>query len=209
MKYAFFLLFFIISIEVRSQITMKNTSLVSDTNLLFQNMDNWIKISGTNNKVTIISSNQSIISAYDSNKFIVIPKTMKPDTLLVYSNKKLLLKKIFSIDTLPKLIIQIGNIQKDTATTSEIIANKGLRVIYKGSLYYFPVRIISFRTSFVMPWLDTLATRIKVEGNMFSKQQETLIKQLKINSKIIFDEIRVVTPSSRVRELWPLIMTIK
>lgn len=209
MKYAIILFFFFISIETRSQVTMKNTSLVTDTNLLYQNMDNWIQVSGINTEVTLISRNQSIVSAYDNNKFIVIPKTMRSDTLLVYSGKRLLFKKNFSIDTLPNLTIQIGNIQKDTATTNDILANKGLSVIFRGSLYYFPVQIVSFRTSFVMPELDTLATRIKVEGNMFSKQQETIIKQLKVNSKIIFDEIRVVSRGSTTRTLWPFIMIIK
>jgi hypothetical protein len=189
---------------------MKNTSLViADTNVLFRNMDNWIKISGISTKVNLISKNGNSISSYDSNRFMVIPRTLKPDTLMIHVGKKLLLKRLFSIDTLPKLTIQLGNIQNDTATVSEVLANKGLRAIFKGSLYYFPIRIVSFRTTFIGPGADTLNTNAKSEGNMLSKEQESIIKQLKTNSKILFHEIRAVTPNSKPRELYPFSITIK
>jgi hypothetical protein len=168
-----------------------------------------IKVSGTNQKTHVISKNGLTISTYDSNTFIVNPKTLKPDTLLVYAGKELLLKKIFNIDTMPDLIIQLGYIRHDTATIQEIIANKVLITKFKGSLLYEPIQILSFSTTFIIPNGDMQKIFIPTQGNKLSKEQVAIIKQLKKNSKILFDDIIAVGSNSKKRRLSPFAITIR
>jgi hypothetical protein len=200
-KALLFLLFFYA--KAFSQVTIKNISLVKlDTNIMYQELNNWIKVSGTNSNVNLISKNGNSVSRQDKNTFIIIPKTLVSDTLLVYLGKKLLLRKIYLIDTFSLPKIQLGNIQSDTASISEILANKGLRGVIRNCLYDFPIRIVYFSTTFLGQNGDTLSTHLKAEGNLLSKDQETVIRSLKRNCKIVFYDIAVVTAMSRSR-IWP------
>lgn len=200
----------LIYFQTNAQVTISNMSLVKpDSNILFQLMDNKIKVLGTNQKADIVSQNGAHIASYDSNTFIINPGTLTHDTILVYAGKKLLLKKIFTIDTLPELSIQLGNIQGDTATTNEIIANKILIAIFKGSLYNNPIRVISFTTTFIGPDAEMQDNIITTQGNLLSNEQVAIIKQLKKNSKILFDDILAVGSESKTRRLSPFTITIR
>lgn len=169
-----------------------------------------IYVLGTNQKTHIISKNGSTVSTYDSNTFRVKPKTLRPDTLLVYAGKELLLQKIFTVDTIPNPSLQLGYIQHDTATVGEILANKELHAIFKGSLLNDPIRMLSFSTTFIGPDADTLNIFIPpIEGNMLSEEQVGIIKQLKKNSKIQFDAIIAKTSDSKARRLAPFSITIR
>jgi hypothetical protein len=206
MKYLLLHILLFTSLQTYSQIAIKNISIVKpEVNILYQHVDNRLKISGTNTKVNLISKNGFDVSHQDSNTFVIIPKTLKPDTLLVYSGKKLLLTKVFSIDTVSLPKIQLGNIQNDTASVSEILANRGLRSVMKGCLYNFSLRILGFSMTFI----GNLTTRVKIIGNMISKDQETMIRSLRKGDKILFDDIAVVSANSRVRELPPFTIVVK
>lgn len=197
--------------QVYSQVTIKNMSSARpDSNILFHPIQNMINVSGTTQKTHIISKNGSTISSFDSNTFRVMPKSLKPDTLLVYAGKELLLKKIFTIDTIPDPTIQLGYIQHESATVREILANKVLNASMKGSLFYDPIRILSFSTTFIGPEGDTLNIFTpSVEGNMLSDEQAAIIKQLKKGSKIVFEAIITFTYNAKPRRLAPFAITIK
>ena len=169
---------------------------------MYRGIDNWLKIAGPAGKISLVSKNGSKISAHENNEFMVTPPDIKSEILSVYSGTKLLMKKSFSIDTMTMFTFQLGNIQSDTASKAEVLANRGVRAFVKKSLYNLPCRIICFTTTFLGPNSDTLMAPINVEGNMLSKEQESIIRELRRNSKIIFDAIRVMTPNSRIRE-WP------
>jgi hypothetical protein len=192
------------------QVTIRNMSLIQpDSNVLLQHWSNEIKVHGTNQKAFIVSKNGAGISSYDDNSFIIKPKTLTPDTLLVYDGKKLLLQKIFTIDTFPELSIQLGNIEGDTAAVHEVIANKVLVARFKGSLINHPIKIISFTTTFLIPPSETPEHMINIQGNLLSKEQEAIIKQLKKNSKILFEDILAVTSDNKKRRLSPFTITIR
>ena len=210
MKLSISIIPLLICLPTYAQVTLSNRSLVTpDTSILFQHMENSIKVLGTNRKVHMVSQNGTGIAVHDSNTFVIRPNTLKPDTLLVYAGKKLLLKQVFIIDTVPEPSLQLGNIESDTATINEIMANKVVRAVLKGSLYAFPVRIISFSTTCIGPAGETPDKAIAVQGNLLSPQQEDRIKQLKKNSKILFDDILAVTPDGRTRRLSPFAITIR
>ncbi len=210
MKYATLFGLIFISIKVESQIIIRNASLVvKDTNILIHHVQNRILVTGTTVKVSLISKNGNVISAYDSNEFTIEVRTFSPDTLLVYAGKQLLLKRIFFIDSLPEPSIQFGNIYKDTATVAEILANKGLRITTSGSLYFFEATIASFETTFIGPDSVTLSPPIKTSGNLLSKDQEEIIKSLTRNSKIVFDAIIVMTANNKTRRWSPFTIVVK
>lgn len=209
MKYTLIIILLFSYVSTYSQVTIKNTSLLSDTNLLFFGMENRIKITGSLKNVTLISKNGSHISANDSNTIVVIPKTLKPDILMVYIEEKLMLKKSFTIDTLPELKLQVGIIQSDTTTTREIIANKGLMTTLHGSQYYFPVHIKSFSATLFGSNRGVVVSAIPNIGNMFSPELEAIIKKLEPNSIITFHDLIGIFPDSRPRRFRPFSLVIK
>ncbi len=211
MKFTISIILAFVFLHVHAQVIIRNMSLVKpDSNILIQYQDNMIKVSGTNQKTHIISKNGLTISTYDSNTFIIKPKTLKPDILMVYAGKELLLKKIFTIDTIPDPIIQLGYIMHDTATIQEIIANKLLIAMYKGSLLNDPIQVLRFSTTFIGPNKDMLNIFIPIQGNKLSMEQVAIIKQLEKNSKILFDDIIIATTSNpKERRLAPFAITIR
>jgi hypothetical protein len=202
------LLLFTFSI-CHSQIDLKNISLKQDTNVLYYQTDNWLKISGTSEKINVISKAGNLINADNQNQFLIIPSSLKNDTLIVFSGKKIILKKIFSIDTLSEIVFHIGAIKKDTATVAEILANRGLMTNLKRGYYRFPMRILSFSLTLIKPGADTILKDGITEGNILSKIQQDLIRQLPSNSKLVFQDIAVVTPNSRIRAFPGFTITTK
>jgi hypothetical protein len=209
MKFTHPIILLFTSLQTFAQVAIKNMSLIKpDTNILIQHMDNKIQVLGINQKAYLTSKNGASISTYDNNTFVIKPKTLMPDTFLVYAGEKLLLKKVFFIDTLPEIKIQLGAIQGDTATVSEILANKAVMAVLKGSLYYFPIRILSFTTTFMYPAGEMQTHFISTQGNTLSPEQIAIIKNLHKNSKILFDDILAVAADARTRRLKPFYITI-
>ena len=210
MKFTLSILPAFVFLQVYSQVTIRNMSLVKpDANILYKHQKNIIKVLGTKQQTHLVSKNGSTLSTYDGNTFIVTPKTLMPDTLLIFAGKELLLKQIFTIDTMPDPSIQLGHIQHDSATVREILANKVLHATFKGSLFFDPIQILSFSTTFIGPDDDTLNIYIPpIEGNTLSKELEAIIKQLKKRSKIVFDVIISITSNPKARRLAPYSITI-
>ncbi|MDH7462467.1 hypothetical protein QEG73_14300 [Chitinophagaceae bacterium 26-R-25] len=201
------MLFF--TLNTYSQVTIRNASLIKpDTNALVFKKENYLHVVGTSSKVNLTSRAGNLITDEGNNTFKIEVNSQKPDTLLVFANKKLLLKKSFFIDTPSGIKVQVGNIANDTATVAEILANRGLKVT-SNSLYNLPVTIYSFGTTFITPSLDTLAKNLRTEGYFFSAEQQRFIKGLSKHSKIILEDIRLVAQDGRLRSIGPYFIYIK
>jgi hypothetical protein len=210
MKSIFLFISVLISRNTWSQVAIKNASLVKpDTNALVYWSENVLTVSGTSAKVNLISSVGNTIIATGNNQFSVHPRTLKTDTLSVFAGKNLLLKKAFFFDTTFSIKIHVGNISNDTATVNEILANKGLKVVVNSLHNSPPLRIIGFYTTFTGPSQDTLARHVPAEGNLFTIEQQTIIKRLARNSKIIFDYVVLRAPDSRDRAVGPYFIFVK
>jgi len=196
---------------VPGQISIKNTSSISpDSNILFKDVENRLKISSAVLKeMHLISKNDNKITSTYNNDFIIIPKTTQPDILKVYSGKKLLLERLFLIDTVSIPTIRLGNIQNDTASVNEILANQGLRFVTNKQLYDFKLRVFHFKTSFLNQNLDTLSMTITADGNRISKEQQAIIKLLTRSSRVLFHNIIVGAPGMKLREFPPLTIVIR
>lgn len=196
--------------QTYAQIVIRNLSLVKpDSNVLLTEISNKIEIHGTNLRTNIISKNGASILSKGGNTFDIKSKNLNPDTLLVYAGNKLLLRKVFIIDTIPELSIQLGSIDSDTSNVYEVIANKALVAIFKGSLLKNPIKVTGFKTIFIEPSSEIQDQMLSSQGNMLSTEQIAVIKNLKKNSKILFDDILAMTPDTRKRRLSPFIITIR
>ncbi|MGB4772682.1 MAG: hypothetical protein WBP58_14540 [Chitinophagaceae bacterium] len=117
----------------------------------------------------------------------------------ILSNKEL--ETIFTLEDSVEVAVRIGNINKDTVSTNLLIANKGLRIILKGYPKDFVVRIIQFSTTVVDRNMDTIATNVRANGNLFTIEQIDGFRKLDGKGKIIFDDIYVVGESARIRRM--------
>jgi hypothetical protein len=194
-----------------SQTAIKNTSLVNkDSSVLFLNSENVLQVSGSAENISVISkAGNEINSYYGKNKFVIRPKVFKNDTLIVLSDKKIILKKIFAIDSTGDPIVRLGNIKKDTVSLGEVLANRRLIVKCSNTLYNFPITVFWFKITCVKPNGFVACSDVKARGNIISPEQETCIRTLTPKSKITFEEIAVGGPDSRIRELPGFTLIIK
>lgn len=107
------------------------------------------------------------------------------------------------------IIVKVGNIIKDTASTNEIIANRGLRIILKGYPKDFKIAVLGFCITTINNNSDTLAVNVGANGNFLSKDQIQELKKLHGYGKIIFHSIRAAGVSGKVRELPPFSLTVR
>jgi hypothetical protein len=196
---------------VLGQISIKNINSISpDSNILFKDVDNRLKISTNGLKgIRLISNNDNNITSTYDNDFIIIPRSSQPDTLKIFSGKRLLLVRRYLIETVSVPSVRLGSIQSDTASVNEILANRGLRFITNKQLYNFQYRVFYFSTSFLNQNLDTVATTISSDGNLLSKEQQTIIKIQVPNSRVIFHNITVGGPGMKLRQFAPFYIVIR
>lgn len=67
-----------------------------------------------------------------------------------------------------KIFVRVGNIIKDTATSSEILANGGLRTVLVGCEMDFHISILQFSVTLIDARGDTTAFSILTKGAQFS-----------------------------------------
>ena len=133
--------------------------------------------------------------------------TQKFHRVLVQPNKNI--KSIIPSKDSVEIIVRIGNIDKDTASTSLVIANKGLSIILNGYPKDFYVSIIQFNITVIDRYMDTIATNVRAKGNMFTIEQIDQLKKLNGKGKVIFHNIDAVGGSSRVRRFPPFSIIIR
>ncbi|MFT3932209.1 MAG: GldM family protein [Chitinophagaceae bacterium] len=197
--------------NANAQVSIKNSTLIQpDSNVLFLGIENEIAISAPNNvKLTLISESVTEISSYSNNNFRITPLKFEPDILKVYAGKKLLYQKKYLVDTLAGSFVQLGGLDRDTATINEILSNRGLRCANKNKLFRIPFHVVAFYIAGIDSKADTLFQKIPADGNLISKEQEIAIRKLTKNCKLIFESIKVIAPGAKTRILDPIVITIK
>jgi hypothetical protein len=108
-----------------------------------------------------------------------------------------------------QIIVRVGNITKDTASTNEIMANRGLRIILKGYPSEFRVAVLRFAITTINRNGDTIAVNVGTNGNSLSADQIHELHKLNDFGKVIFHGIYAVGESARVRELNPVSLIIR
>ncbi len=105
--------------------------------------------------------------------------------------------------------VQVGMISCDTATTEEIIANRGLRVELKGYPKDFKIYFMGFSMTFIDRNRDSIAKDVWTNGQFLSAEQITFLRKLNGTGKLIFDKIQVTGLNSKIRELDPFSLVIR
>jgi hypothetical protein len=108
-----------------------------------------------------------------------------------------------------EIIVRVGNISRDTASTNEIIANRGLRIISKGYPSDFRIVLLRFAITTINRNGDTIAVNVGTSGNLLSTEQIRELHRLNGFGKVIFHGIHAVAGSARVRELSPVSLIIR
>lgn len=193
----------LLSQNLFGQISIRNMSLSNpDSAVIYVGVPNLIQIKGTDKAVTLVAVRSEILDTPGLNVFSVRPYSgNNSETFKVYLNKKLLITKVFQINPTPEPSPQLGNLAKTIASTQEIIANGGLKVAFQNSNYRGDFFVQSFVIHVLSPAGATLFSSVESDRGLFSSAQTDIIKSLKSGSKIIFDDILIITPSSQVRRL--------
>ncbi|PKP17216.1 MAG: hypothetical protein CVU05_15945 [Bacteroidetes bacterium HGW-Bacteroidetes-21] len=129
-----------------AQVNLYNVNLVdSNINILYIGKYNKIMISGIKDNInlTISASNCNVDQDSSSSIFFyLIPKKQGNDTIKVYNNDSLILKKIYLNKIFPPPIVILGNIKDTVATVNEIISNTKL-VVTQPDCFWKPFYFVS------------------------------------------------------------------
>ena len=104
---------------------------------------------------------------------------------------------------------RMGVIRRDTASTEEIIANRGLRVELKGYPKDYKFRFEGFTVTFIDRYQDSIAKSAPAENQFLNPEQIKYLRKLNGNGKIIFQDIRVIGSEGKTRELSSFSLVVK
>ena len=202
---------FLFVIKSNGQVLLKNLLLSKpDSNVLFLGWENRIQLYSPNGqKATLVSQNGSSVYESGQNQFVVFPKSLHPDILKVFINKKIASSKKYILDTISIFSTQLGNLRTDTASVNEILANKGLRYFNNNRLFNYPYSVVTFWITTIDARGDTLTRKTPTDGNILSTEQQSNIRLLTKNCTLIFDHIIITAPGMKNRQVDPLKFVIR
>lgn len=197
--------------RIEAQVKLINLSLTKpDSNVLFLDVDNRLKVTGTAaGPLTLASTNGIGFDALPDNEFICRTHVLQPTIVKVFQKNKLIYEKNYRVDSIQRFRIQVGGIRSDTASVTEIIANKGLITINENPLFKSPFTVVGFQITGTTSMGDTLFQKIASDANIFSVDQAINIRRLKKFNKLVFHDTRVIGPGSRIRVLDPFTILIR
>lgn len=178
-KYLFLVSLFLLPGSSFSQLDLINTSLTDPhKNILYLGIENVIQIIGLDHDDSLrIESSSSKVFRSDwrgEHYRIVMPVDRSLDTLLVYGNNVLLLRKVFEVHRLSDPIAQLGNITRSSATVSEILQDPTLSVVIPDCFYDHTFRVLGFEV-YVIQAFDTMQiTRTYARGTIDTLYREDL-----------------------------------
>jgi hypothetical protein len=214
MRTANILAVILVSVSLKAQVNIFNLSLRdSSKNIFYIGVDNIIKISGkdynpSKGRVAIAGGGGSIYKTDNGTYIIKVQVETELCHIFYRENDRLGLKKQFTCKNIESpLTGRLGGIKDSTASINNILLNPFLHIDIPGSYYNHRFFITNFSAAFIGQDFDSLKTN--AVGNLLSKEQIELIKQLKPGDRIFFHDIYAVGPDSRRRKLTPFSIYIK
>lgn len=204
--FSVFSFFLLNAFFLKAQILIENISMVkSDTNLLYYNLENELKISGINNfKLSSTSSNIEFVD----DRIIVSPKENQfLDTIIIKKNNKIIFKKVFAICKVNEADLFISGLKrksykssfKDTLSINQLLNKPRLEFLIPNCFYK--------KANFTIVSFDlyiqnaTIAIELSNEGGDFSQSFLDEIKKLHVGDKIFFDNVKVLGPDNNIRNV--------
>lgn len=192
-----------------SQAAIKNMQLVnSDTNLLYVGVENILKVTGVNNALVTMTAANCEIKRINNCEFNLKSKIIGSDTINIYKDGKLLLKKRYELKAITNPFIQVSTFASHEGSTREILLNPNLTVIRPYILLAYDLSVIRFSGYFLRQNGDVI-NAFSNESNHFSIQQLSTIANLKAGDKILFEKIIIKVNGDSTKHLQQFTFTIK
>jgi hypothetical protein len=209
MKQLFLLLVLFMGKGGFSQINIINNILISaDSNVLFIGLPNGVQVINLQNPFfEIRASKSSLSSTGNPYVFEVRPTQQGWDTISVYYDKQVLLKKVFRTDFLPSMQGRLGTLRKEEATQEEILINGWLVLTIPNCKCSPSYTVTSFQLEFEGDDVDQ--EPMAIEGNRFTTQAKKIIKSLKSGDTVYFEKIIAKNEEGKSVEVGEFSITVK
>jgi gliding motility-associated protein GldM len=135
------------------------------------------------------------------------PKTPGEQTINVTIDGKTTPKK-FRVKYLPDPLAFVGSKKGGAMSASEFKAIGGLITRLENSEFEAPFKVISYKIAAIGGGVPQ-AQQYTNEGNRWTGNAEALVKRATPGTQVFFDEIRVVGPDGRQREISPIFFSLK
>jgi hypothetical protein len=203
--------FYAFGANAQNAIDIVNTNLTKpEISHLYIGVDNPIIITGKPGvKYGLISSSgTSIQKSNIANEFRLLAVSRAVyDTLKVTLAGKVVYKEVFKIKRIPDFKLSVGNIQTATASKTEVLLQPFLMVSLPDCYLALSPKVTSF--DFYYKNNDGTQTTIECKGAYFNDEIIDKIKQLKANTKVYFDNVKIIGPESPTRVLNYISLTIR
>ena len=203
MRFTLVLFLFFRMLDCCAQIDIINrTATRRDSNFAFEQERNLFAITGPQNARWLMKANHAQIERTDSPwLFNVEPARLGKDTFFLIRNGIVVLTKIFEVIPEPPFVLRWGVLKTDTATASEVIANRRMIMSIPGRSDCPRCKIIGFVIGLISDQVPAQNKMIKVDGNALTEEAAALISRLTHGDKVVFSRILLVAFDARVREL--------
>jgi hypothetical protein len=192
-----------------SQPGIFNISLYDSSRpILYAGIDNWIRLKNIDLTKGRVSITNGMLVMKTSTKVIIARTNAVGEKVIITFTKNNIpvLKKEFSVDSIPAVKARLGYINDTIATLSQILVNPYLTVTCN-CYAKLNIQILSFKLE-----LDTSQDDEDVGqgiGNKMTEGQIARIRQLTRGDKLIFTDIKAVSADGRTRRLQDFKIIIK
>ena len=135
------------------------------------------------------------------------PKTPGEQTINVTIDGKTTAKK-FRVKYLPDPFAFVGAKKGGAMPSADFKAIGGLITRLDGAEFEAPFKVVSYKVGAIGGAISQYATAVN-EGNRWNGAAEAIIKRASPGTQVFFDEIRVVGPDGRQREISPIFFSLK
>ena len=181
-----------------------------DSSLLFVGIDNPFTIEGLKD-IRGLSVSSSLNSKYFfiEKELIIQPKSTGNDTLKVFKNKTLLLKKVYKVEFIGDPTPQLAYTFDTLLTVSRIVALPYLTVRVPKTTNVGPFLITMFECSLIQKQMGQQKDVYSTAGNRLSDQMVSAIRKLSAGDEILFSHIIIKGPDTKLRKLADFKVTIQ
>lgn len=196
------ILLILLPVSLFSQVEILNNSLINPkARIVYIGVDNNLSLSGMDiSKVEIYTTNGFLANGTSPGTWILKCSKKSADTLTLKKNGKIIYKQVMDVKSVPFPEIRLGS-SKGITSKSKIAADPQLRVILPDCLLKVNLAVIQFDVD-----IDEEGI---ISGYRLTKNQLSLISQMKSGSKLTFTQLKAQGPENIALSFPDLIITVK
>lgn len=194
---------------LRSQIAIINTTFnVKDTNVIFAEVNNYIKVYFKGSKYKFITRHSKSERMNDS-IFMVSTTHLGKDSFDLVSNGRIVFRKIFQAKELAMGRFFVGAITSGIARKEDIIANGGLVFRNLECQCTIPYKILSYEIKIRSNSVQEFEKTISVEGATFNETAVNIIRKLHSGDTMEVFDIKALINFGCPRSYEPITIKIQ